>query len=320
MEEYKRCADGIDAPAIKPGADRFMPGTFDDLIARWYASSDFEGLKLRTRTAYRNDIERWRAKYGRAMVRDLRPQDVQTAMQERLPHKTSANNLRKRLGQLMRFANTIEYVDKNPVLAIKPYKIEGEGYHSWTDDEIAKYEATHPVGTKARLMFDLLLWTGQRRGDVRTLGPVHIQNGRLIFYQEKGDKKHLVDIPILQPLAESILATETGRFCFLISKSGTPYGRDSIGNYFREWCNQAGLKHCTAHGMRKAAARRFAEAGCTNQEIKSWTGHSTDSEVARYTKAASNKMMADAAAVKLLANLATELDKNSDKLLKGRDN
>jgi len=220
----------------------------------------------------------------------------------------------------MRFANTIEYVDKNPVLAIKPYKIEGDGYHSWTDDEIAKYEATHPVGTKARLMFDLLLWTGQRRGDVRTLGPVHIQNGRLIFYQEKGDKKHLVDIPILRPLAESILATETGRFCFLISKSGTPYGRDSIGNYFREWCNQAGLKHCTAHGMRKAAARRFAEAGCTNQEIKSWTGHSTDSEVARYTKAASNKMMADAAAVKLLANLATELDKNSDKLLKGRDN
>ena len=31
-----------------------------------------------------------------------------------------------------------------------------------------------------------------------------------------------------------------------------------FGNKMREWCNQAGLPHCSAHGLRKAMSRRLA--------------------------------------------------------------
>lgn len=71
-----------------------------------------------------------------------------------------------------------------------------------------------------------------------------------------------------------------------------PFSAAGFGNWFRECCDDAGLPQCSAHGLRKAAARRLAEAGCTNQQIKAITGHQTEAEVARYTRAAEQKVMA----------------------------
>jgi integrase len=102
---------------------------------------------------------------------------------------------------------------------------------------------------------------------------------------------------------------------FLLSEHGKPYSRKGFGNKFRQWCDEAGLSNCSAHGLRKAAARRFAEAGCTNQQIKAWTGHTTDTEVARYTKAADQQALSDAAALLLMANLDARLANQADKPL-----
>jgi len=63
-----------------------------------------------------------------------------------------------------------------------------------------------------------------------------------------------------------------------------------------ERIGKAGLAaRCVTHGLRKAAARRLAEAGCSANEIASITGHATLEEVARYTKAAEQKKLAQAA-------------------------
>jgi Phage integrase family len=62
------------------------------------------------------------------------------------------------------------------------------------------------------------------------------------------------------------------------------------------WCDAAGLsKQCSAHGLRKAACRRLAEAGCSASEIAAISGHATLGEVQRYTKAADQARMARAA-------------------------
>ncbi len=58
----------------------------------------------------------------------------------------------------------------------------------------------------------------------------------------------------------------------------------------------------TAHGLRKACARRLAEAGATANEIASVTGHKTLSEVQRYTDQADRVDMANAAIEKLVKN------------------
>lgn len=316
-QEYQACLDGIAVERVEPGADRIVPGSFDDLIARYYRSPDFLDPSDRTRAVYRGVIERWRAKYGSAKVRDLEPRHVADMMAEMLPHRTAANMLRKRLRALMQFAIRQGMADSNPVLATRPYKVDSTGFHTWTEAEIAKYEAKHPIGTTARLALDLLLWTGQRGGDVRTMGPGHVRDKRLIVKQEKTGV--IVSLPILPDLARSILASPSGAMVFLLSGHGKPYSRKGFGNKFRQWCDEAGLPNCSAHGLRKAAARRFAEAGCSNQQIKAWTGHTTDSEVARYTAAADQQALADAAGEKLMANLRTRFANEGDKALKGNE-
>lgn len=60
----------------------------------------------------------------------------------------------------------------------------------------------------------------------------------------------------------------------------------------RNWCDQAGLPHCSTHGLRKAAAARLAELGRSEHEIMAITGHRTSYEVIRYTRAASQKLRA----------------------------
>jgi integrase len=314
LQEYEACKQGLAAEPILPGVSRAKPGSFNDLINRYYRSPDFLDPGDRTREVYRGVIERWRTKYGGAMVRDLQARHVQDMMAKMMPHRTAANMLRKRLQALMKFAIREGMATNNPVAATRPYKVESEGFHTWSEDEIAQYDKRHAVGTKARLALDLMLWTGQRGGDARVMGPQHIRNKRLIIKQEKTGAS--VSLPILAPLAESILAARSGAMVFLLSEHGRPFSRKGFGNKFRQWCDEAELRHCSAHGLRKAAARRFAEAGCSNQQIKSWTGHTTDSEVARYTAAADQELLSDKAAEMLMANLSKRLANESANPLK----
>lgn len=320
-QEYAACLDGTAAPAVDPGVDRAVPGSFDDLIARYYRSPDFLDPSDRTRVVYRGVIERWRQlkptngrRYGEGMVRDLQPRHVEKMMADMLPHRTAANMLRKRLKALMQFAIRQGMVKVNPVAPTRPFKIEGGGFHTWTEEEIGTYEATHAIGTMARLAFDLLLFTGQRGGDVRLLGPGHVKEKRITLTQEKTGVT--VSLPILPPLATSIIATPSAAMVFILNAFGRPFTRKGFGNKFRDWCDEAGLANCSAHGLRKAAARRFAEAGCSNQQIKSWTGHTTDSEVARYTAAADQRALSDEAGDMLMANLRKRLANTEAKPLK----
>ena len=55
------------------------------------------------------------------------------------------------------------------------------------------------------------------------------------------------------------------------------------------------LRHCSAHGLRKAAARRLAEAGCTAHEIAAITGHASLEEIEHYTKAVDQQKLAASA-------------------------
>ena len=143
---------------------------------------------------------------------------------------------------------------------IKLDPIKTSGYHSWTEAELRQYEQHHPIGSKPRLALALLLYTAQRRSDVVTLGPASIRAGRLIFTQFKTGTA--MDIPIAQPLADIIAATPMiGVKTFLVTDYGKAFTPPGFGNWFRKRCDEAGLPHCSAHGLRKAFLRRMAEAG-----------------------------------------------------------
>jgi len=173
-------------------------------------------------------------------------------------------------------------IKEDPTQGVRLPPVKSDGHHTWSDDEIAAYEGAHPVGTKARLAFALLLYTAQRRRDVIRMGPQHVQNGELRVVQKK-TRKPLI-LPIRPELQAVLDATPTGHLTFLVTKSGKPYPANDFSEQFRVWCNASGLPTaCVVHGLRKAACRRMAEAGYSVSEIAAWSGHRTLSEIKRYT-------------------------------------
>src|SRR6266849_5595310 len=85
----------------------------------------------------------------------------------------------------------------------------------------------------------------------------------------------------------------------LITEYGKPFTANGFGNKFKDWCRQANLPHCSAHGVRKATATALAEAGATPHQIMAITGHQSLEEVERYTKAANRLIGANEAMLKL---------------------
>jgi integrase len=58
-------------------------------------------------------------------------------------------------------------------------------------------------------------------------------------------------------------------------------------------CTDAGVRAgLSAHGLRKAAATRFADHGATAHELMSWFGWKKITEAERYTRAADRKALA----------------------------
>ena len=98
----------------------------------------------------------------------------------------------------------------------------------------------------------------------------------------------------MHPALQAVLdATPNEHLTFLTTEYGKPFTAAGFGGWFRERCDAAGLpKRCAAHGLRKAAGRRLAEAGCLANVIASILGHASLQEVARYTRAADQERMA----------------------------
>ncbi len=109
-----------------------------------------------------------------------------------------------------------------------------------------------------------------------------------------------VNLPILLELARELARVPREQMMLLAhGTQAKGYGAASFGNWFRERCVEAGLPHCTAHGLRKAGARRLAEAGATENELAAFLAHSSTREAARYTAAANRSKLTDSAMAKL---------------------
>jgi integrase len=316
MRQYAAALDGVKAQASDIGAGRTVAGTVDALVAAYLdprSSSPFKTGAAETQRTRRNILENFREAHGdkplyrsggggqRTML--LTREHMQRIVNEKAGTPFAQRNFLNTLRAMFRWALKEGRIPDDPTLGVTRQRVKTAGYKTWSEDHIARFEAAHPIGSKARLAFALLLYTGQRRSDVVKMGRQHVHNGILTIDQDKtegGEEAHL-EIPVHPKLQAIIDATPTvGVKTFLVTHFGKPYTAPGFGNYFRELCNQARCPDVSAHGLRKATARRLAEMGCSANQIASITGHASLSEVQRYTKAADRKRMAREAMAKLI--------------------
>jgi integrase len=219
---------------------------------------EFKTLSLSTRAVRHRVLERICEKDGDKPYARMEPRHVRNLRDEKAGPE-AANGVLKALRALFAWAVAADLASVNPAKSVSKVRYKSAGFHTWTIDEVRQYEATHPRGTKARLALALLLYTGARRGDVVLLGRQMVRHGWLTFTATKTGT--VVSIPVVPELQAELEFAPKGNLAFLVTAYGRPFTAAGFGMRFREWCNQAGLKHCSAHGLRKAGATIAAERG-----------------------------------------------------------
>jgi integrase len=294
MDAYRE-AEARTRPASPQKA--IQPRSISALITKYYQSVDYRDLRESTKRGYRNMLDRFRDKHGDKGAASIEPKHLESIFLAMADTPGATANLRKRLRKVFRLAVRLGWRASNPVDATEFKRKRSGGFKSWTEDDISAYQERWPSGTRERLALALLLYTGQRRSDVVGMGRQHVSEGRISVRQLKTDAR--LKIRLHPALLEEIEA-HSG-MTYLVTHQGAAFTAAGFGNWFREKALEAGVQK-TAHGLRKAAGRRMAEAGCTAKEIAAVLGHTTLSEVERYTRDADQVLLSDSAADKLAAN------------------
>jgi integrase len=199
---------------------------------------------------------------------------------------------------LFRWALKARLIKIDPTAGIEdPPRPQGEGFAPWSEDDIAAYELRWPIGTRQRVWLDVLIYTGLRRGDAVRFGRQHVRNGIGTIKTEKTGTE--VTLPILPVLDATLKAGPCGDLTFIAGESGRPLTKESFGNLFRKACRDAGLHDRSAHGLRKAAATRAANAGATEAELEAIFGWQGGRMASHYTRTANRRRLAQGAMHKL---------------------
>lgn len=288
-----------------PVADKTMlshtdPNSFGWLVDQFLASPFHLQKEEATRKARRNVLKRIVEKgIGSTPYRDLTDDDIRTLRNniatehDKVPLElvgkevdgvtlgkaAMANGAVAILRRLFYWAIEIKKLPlrRNPCLGVTALEYTGGTNYVWTDADITRFEEAYPIGTRERLAFALMLYTGQRSGDIVRMGRQHIRDGWLTIMARKTRKHKSSDaaqVPVLDVLAETIAASPTGDLTFLVSDEGTPLSVSHFGTWFRAACDKVGLPECTPHGLRHAGATRLASRGAdvgTFQCIYGWS-------------------------------------------------
>lgn len=195
-------------------------------------------------------------------------------------------------------------VSENPCDGAElPKRPKTGGFKEWSVDEVLKFEERWPIGTRERVMLDVYLYTGLRRGDAAAVGKQHVRksdefpNGIIAIQTEKTGE--WVHIPMLDVLKRTLDAGPTGDLSFNATKAGRPFAKELLGNAFKDACVEAGIMDKSAHGLRKAAATRAADNGATAHELMAIFGWKDIKEAEIYTRQADRKRLAAGAMAKL---------------------
>lgn len=290
MAAYQE-AVALYAPA-EASKSKAAPGSMRDLAERYFQSGRFKNKSERTRYVERRTLERFLATHGDKSAIKVEARHLDAILATMVGTPAAAMDMRKRLRNLFRLAIKLGWRTDDPVRETDTFKLGT--WHTWTDDEIRAFQDRWPRETRQRLAFDLLLYSGQRSGDVRRFTWADIRDGVIRVTQEKTGAE--LAIPVHADLQTTLDIHRRDVGAIVVTEFGKPFSQAGFGNWMADSIKRASLPdQCVTHGLRKAAARLLAEAGCTAHQIRAITGHKSLKEVQRYTDAASQADLAQQA-------------------------
>jgi integrase/recombinase XerD len=321
MAHYAELLAQSEDAAAQAGASKIKAGTIDALIVRYLQSDAFKRLAKATQDTRRPILDNFRQcvtpggnRYGENRLATIQRKNITDVIAGKPP--SSQKGWLKTLRHLIAFAIEQGECKTDPTVGIKTTRpAKSSGHMTWGDTQIEQYRKRHAIGTMARLALELMLNIAARRHDAPLIGRQHLRNGCLSWRPSKTSQTtgKLLTIRILPELQAALDAMPPNdALTFLLTEHGRPFkSAAAFGNKFADWCRAAGLKpvlcddgktrNYRAHGLRKAACKQLAHAGCTAPEIMAVSGHVTLSEVQVYLNEVEQDRLAEAAMAKRAA-------------------
>jgi integrase len=306
MQEYHAAVRGAPiTPA--PATSKDGKGTLGWLIKQYRNSRDWcELLSAGTRKQRGPILQRLGETAGDIPLVDVKRAKVEEGMSARTQNQ--GRHFFDTMRHMFKWAVDNEHHDRNPTDGIKVNKDNGDGHLAWPIEMIEQYEARWPIGTRQRLMFDVYLYVGLRRGDAARLGKQHIRRGIIHLMTEKSQGKMPIYVPVHPALVASMKACPSSGLAVIAKDdAGSNYTKEALGNFFREAVEAAGIpvtrkgskqKGYSGHGLRKASATIAAESGATEAELNAMFGWSGHQMAQLYTRKADRQRLAARAMAK----------------------
>jgi integrase len=303
--EFAARYDELRRDCIKPEPGRgniaFGPSSLGAVIEKYIASESFTSKAHHTRRQYRRILDRIKELCGRALITDLREEHVREIRSRFLPATFTADEAVMLLSMLWLFAkeHLALRLGPNPTMDVRKLHKQSWAHEPWPPAVIEKFRAEARPKPNAALALLLLLYTGQRAGDVAAMKWQRYDGKGIEVRQQKTDE--LLWIPCHSKLTAALDHAERKSEFILTTQLGSGYSDGAFCNMIAEATAQIGAKEYTAHGLRKNAAIALAQAGCTVHQIMAITGHKTWKQAMHYTQRAGQKQLAQQAIDKLEA-------------------
>jgi integrase len=295
--EYQAAISGRPRPTKNTAV-----GTLAWLLARYRETTEWQqGLSTATRRQRENIFAQVLATAGTVPIAKIIRATILEGRERRSSTPAQARNFLDAMRGLFKWAAKAEHIKVDPTIGVEnPPRKKNDGFIPWNEDHVAANERRWPIGTRQRVWLDVLLYTGLRRGDAVRFGRQHVREGVGQIKTEKSGFTVAVTLPILPVLADTLAAGPCGDLTFIAGESGQPLTKESFGNLFRAACRAAGVPG-SAHGVRKIAATRAANAGATVAQLEAIFGWTGGTMASLYTRAADRERLAREA-MHMLAN------------------
>jgi integrase len=280
---------------------RASRGSLGWLVSLYLASPAFLGNRASTQRPRRTMLEKLGAAKGEVAIEDIDRGVIQEAMNARRETVHMANAWLTTVSHMFDWAMQEQTdpatgrsfrLDGNPCEFVKRFQPpkkndlddEEDGHPTWSDEDLDAFEAAYSQGTRQRLIYEVLLCTGLRVGDAARVGPQHVKDGVLRLKTEK--TRTWVALRVLPRLKHALAVGPKGldtELVWIAGKNRKAMQKGYLGDFLGNAAKKIGLDR-SAHGLRKAAARRYIEAGARPEQLKAIFGWKTSAMVDKYTE------------------------------------
>lgn len=302
-------ADGTVKTYVYERKKRSAPAvrTVEAVVREYRSSPGFTKLRPNSKRGYERSLEAIVDRFGAVDIKAIKRRHVLAHRDSIADTPCAANQLQVLWGVILQFAVDREYIDYHPALRIRTLPT-GE-YATWPDDLVERACTPGVLPEWARRAVVLGLYTGQREGDCIRMTWADYDGTAIRVTQEKTGAK--LWVPCHTALRAELDAWKTTSTTptVLVRAMGVPWqSGPSFATMFsrcvrhrddQDQFTRPEFVGYVFHGLRKVAASRLAEAGCSAHEIAAVTGHATLAMVEHYTRAADQRRRATSAIAKL---------------------